>query len=309
MELGLNIFPIFAVILFGVLGKRFGLFPEKFVFAANRLVFYVAIPCLIFLAMIKSPASLEGMAWAVVSACLALVVTWLAALWAGSMLFGRGKRSQVRASFIHCATHGNVAIMGLALAYFGLGDAGLFSATIIAAAVIPVQNVLAVVALAMFGRSEGLARGARRAAVGIVTNPIILATLAGYFALATGIAVPEIIKSFLKMLADMAIPLALVIIGANLSFAREAWEKVPLAAGFAVKLAVLPGLGVLMGWAAGLPATALGATAMILGAPSALISPIMAREMGGDPQYASRMVTVTTLACAFTSYLWLRLLA
>lgn len=309
MGLALKILPIFVLILFGALGKRLGLFPERFTAAANRFVFYIAIPVLIFLNMMKSPASFRSSAWAAAVAVLALVVVWLGVLAAASALFKEEGEPGTKNSFIHCATHGNIAMMGLALAYFGLGQPGLFAATVLAAAVIPVQNVLAVVSLSMSGRRGSMREGVRSTALGIVTNPIILATVAAYLAISVGVELPRFLSSALGLLADTAIPLALLIIGANLTLDRASWDPRKMGAGLLFKLVILPGLGVLGGLAAGLSGVNLAALAMVLGAPTALISPIMAAQMRGDAGYAARMVTATTLACAVTSTVWLLILA
>jgi predicted permease len=67
-----TIIPIFMIIALGAFAQRQGFFPQAFLGPANRLVFYLAIPAMIFRAISRSSLG-DEMSVAVLSVTLASV--------------------------------------------------------------------------------------------------------------------------------------------------------------------------------------------------------------------------------------------
>lgn len=303
MAATLKILPVFLVILAGIGGKRLGLLPDTFQGPANRLVYYVAIPCLLFLKVEKAPfREILRPGW-IAAACGAILTLWaVSVLLSGRLRLAR----ESRGSFVQCSIHSNLGYIGLAAAYYGLGERGFQAASVFAPFFMLANNGLSVVAMGRFGSAGAHSPGQLLRV--LLLHPVILASFTGLFWSWTGWPVPPVAEEAMGILAGMALPLALLLIGAGLHL--DSLGRVPTVAWTTVtKTLVLPALGaVLLTWA-GAGGVDRAAAVLLLSAPSATISLIMAREMGGDPELAAAAITVSTVVSAATLTLWLGLLA
>lgn len=302
-----SIVPIFLVIALGVVGATRGFFPPGFTEPANRLAYYLAVPALIFRSVARAPLHEAFQPLPAVVAVACLVLNLLLSLWISRWLYPAGAESAPRrASFLQATIHGNQAYLAFAVIFYALGQAGMNTAVLVGAVIIIGQNLLSVVCFTRWGRGGRGPGGSPLKA--ILHNPIIISSLAGLLVSASGIKLPEIADRTLAILAGMGLPLALLIIGANLSQGRlgGSWRELSLSS--LSKLLLLPGLG----WAlltltgvGGLPTTV---TVIMLAAPLATISPIMAEQLGGDPVLTSQATTLTHALSAASFSFWLLLL-
>ncbi len=303
MSIVATIVPIFLVVILGWGVQRLGFIPFSFLGPANRLVYYVAIPAMIF----QSTSKAELREFDV--RMVALTVAAAAACYAGAWLFCRlqGIENSRAGSFIQSAGHGNLGYIGLAVAFYYLGDIGLIHASVVAGFVMILQNFLSVVALQAFSpQHQGLRRVFWTKVVG---NPTILAVMAGMSVSFTNLPVPLIIERTLKIISGMALPTALLIIGASLSLDRiRARVRLVFWAG-TFKLMLLPGMGLLFYHFSGIGSDAFLPGLILLASPTATTSYVMAREMGGDHDLAVATISASTLASAATFILWLKIAA
>ena len=122
-----TIIPIFAIIFLGVFARHKGFITESFLEPANRLVYYLAIPAMIFRAIAGSSLSSQ-LNPRVVAATLCCIPVLFVLAWVLNFLLGNtGGRS---GTFIQCTFHGNLGYIGLAVSYYYLGEAGLAKASI-----------------------------------------------------------------------------------------------------------------------------------------------------------------------------------
>ncbi|MEW6486797.1 MAG: AEC family transporter [Thermodesulfobacteriota bacterium] len=300
MEPLLRVLPVFAVILLGLAGKRLGLLPDSFQDPANRLAYYLAVPALIFLTVAAAPFREVFRPDWIGAALAATILCWLAAL-ALSRALGLAPGS--RATFAQASIHSNLGYIGLAIAYYGLGDRGLQVAGVFAAFFMLLNNALSVVALSRYGRS---APGPAALAGRVVFQPVILASLAGLAWSWFRLPLPGLAAETLRILGSMGLPLALLLIGAGLSL-DTLRHPLPVGAAVLLKNLALPALGALFLTLAGARGLERAAAVVLLGSPSATLTLVMAREMGGDAGLGAAAVTASTLASAATLTLCLAL--
>jgi len=297
-----TIVPVFLVILLGYFLHAKELLPSPIVGPLNRLVFYLAIPAMIFreisrvsFAAYFSPTVLAG--------TLAPVV----------MVFfiGLGVRRLLRipssfsGTFLQSAQHGNLGYIGLAVAYYFLGTEGLTAASILAGFLILLQNFLSVLGLQMFYQGPERKHKIWFFIKEIVGNPVVLSALAGIIFSVLKIPVPTIADRGLKIISDMALPLALLIIGGSLSFGLIS-SNLRLAIGAGIlKLLFLPALGLLLYGLLGVPVGQFLPGLILLASPTATVTYVMASEMQGSTGLASAAVTMNTLASCLTFVFWL----
>ena len=108
--------PVFAVMVLGWLLKRVGFLTEEFTKVADRLVFRVALPCMLFLDIAEmDPRQLLDGKFVIYG----LVVTLLSILgiWGLTKAFMKNK-TQVGA-FVQGAYRSSAAVLGVILAFFG----------------------------------------------------------------------------------------------------------------------------------------------------------------------------------------------
>ena len=317
--------PILILILLGYLLRTSGFFDEKFAKAANKLVFRVALPVLLFY-NIYTVESMEvfDLAAIVYAALGVLVLFALGMLIAVLCIPDRRQRGVV----VQCTYRSNFAIIGLPLGAALGGAMGSALTAIISAVTIPIFNVLAVFALTVFiGEEDGA--GKRRVDIGsllkkIATNPLIIGVLAGVAALIIRSFIPlgedgtlvfslsrdvPMLYQGIKWLANMATPLALISLGGQFSFRAtgQLWKQIVIGTG--MRIAVAPLLGILGAWLltrAGVmhaDSAQYAAYIALFGSPVAASSAIMASEMGNDEQLAAQYVVWTSVGSALTIFL------
>ncbi len=172
MAIVTTIIPIFAIIGLGWVARSRGFLPETFVAPANRLVYYWAIPAMIFRSI--SGGSFEtDFNPAVLFATLTSVVFLFFMAWTAGVLAGF---------------------------------------------VMILQNFLAVVILGIYANRTISGNNMKSVVSGIFSNPVILSAMAGIAVSWGGIGIPGVLDKSLNILSGMALPLALLLIGASLSF-------------------------------------------------------------------------------------------
>jgi malate permease and related proteins len=292
-----TIAPIFLIILFGYIIRGRGLLPDRFIEEANRFIFLFSLPLLIFTGIVRSnikDVSLTHITLVVLPTCAVLCM----ALMLGIM--GRLKSGRL-GTFVQAAFHGNVTFIGLAVLFYMVGEEGLNKGAILIGCLILVNNTLAVGVVAWNSQNR---EDVAKALVSIITNPVVIATFLGILVLYFGIPLPGVLLKSMRMLGTIALPLALVIIGASMSLGavKKSFHLAALVT--ILKLMVLPLLPFLYGKFYALPLRDLLPGIILLATPTAITAYVLAKEMGGDPDLASSAITLSTLMSPLAFVFW-----
>ena len=180
------------------------------------------------------------------------------------------------------------------------GEQGLGVVSILSAFAIPLFNVLSVVALEIF--SHGTVNK-NRIVKGIVTNPLIIASLLGVVFLLAGIPIPTPVEEALADMSAIATPLGLVSLGGFFKFADTKRYLKQLIIVVAGRLVVCPAIFLPVFVSMGFRGVDLMALATMMGAPIAVSSFIMAQQQGADADLAGQAVVYTALFSIFTMFL------
>jgi predicted permease len=304
MHIVSTIIPIFVIITLGWIARWKGFIQAEFLGPANRLVYYMAIPAMIFRSISRSSltARFHIQVIAVTLGCIFVV---FAIAWSVAMA-ARIKKGRL-GSFTQCSFHGNLGYIGLAVAYYYLGNEGLVRAGILAGFIMILQNFLAVVILQVHAdHAEGRWNKAEMA-LRILGNPVILSAIGGILFSLSGAEMPVLIGRSLDILSGLALPMALLIIGASLSFQLVRSRIIPVLFSGLMKLVLLPGLAFLSYRAFGLANPDYLPGIILLASPTATITYVMAKEMHGDSEFAVAAISASTLLSAVTFSLWLHI--
>lgn len=263
---------------------------------AERLVYYVLFPTLLFQAVLRNPLQ--------VHTALPLVGCGLALCAAGiglsmSLRALPGVDGRLHASGAQTAFRFN-SYVALAVAERLAGVQGLAWMAVLISVSVPVCNVAAVWPLA---RSSGQGVGRE-----LVRNPLIVSTVAGLAANLAGVVLPEVVTITLTRMGSAGLPLGLMAVGAGLHMGalREAPR---LAAGFlTIRHAVLPLVSMVLVQAWNLPPTQQLIVVAFAAMPTASSAYVLAARLGGNGSYVAGLVTVSTLvampAVPVTLALW-----
>ena len=297
-----TIVPIFLIILLGWLARVYGFIRTDFVAPANRLVFYLAIPAMIFRSISKTSLNGHFDGWVVALSLLSIGLVFCIA-WTWGYI-AHVPKSQ-RGSFIQNSFHGNMGYIGLAVSFYYLGSEGFVRASILAGFLMILQNILSVIALQVNAENNSSSPNRWTAVLKILGNPIILSALAGILVSVSAVPVPLVIGRCLDILSDLALPLALLIIGTSLSFNMVRSRLMAVFSTGMLKLLLLPGIGYTLYRLCGLlPESSLSGV-ILLASPTATVTYVMAKEMGGDSEFAVAAISVNTLLSALTFTIWL----
>ena len=283
MSDALLLLPDFMLIVCGYLICRHTPLDRPVWDGAERLVYYLLFPCLLFQAIVRNPIRPAEML-SLGSVGLAIVATGIVLAYA----LGRapGVDPMTHASGAQTAFRFN-SYVALALAERLAGAPGVAWQALLMSVCVPLCNVAAVWPLARQGGHGYLKELAR--------NPLILATLSGLACNLGGVQLPELAATTLSRIGAAALPLGLMAVGAGLRFGalREApW----LAAGLmAIRHLVLPVVGIALVIWLQLPPAQQAVIVAFAAMPTAASAYVLAARMGGNGAYVAGLVTVSTL--------------
>lgn len=294
--LALILLPDFALILLGAGLRRILHLGDHFWNGLEKLVYYVLFPALLFGGLVKTRID-----W---SAAAPMIGVAAGAMGTGMALGLAARLLPISplsfASQYQCAFRFN-SYIGLAVAGTLYGVPGIAAMGIVIGLMVPPANIAAVWMLARHGEG-GVWRELAR-------NPLILATLAGVAANLAGLTLPAMLLHFLTRLAEAAIVLGLLSVGAGLRIVSAGGAATHAAAAYllAVKLVAMPAMALLLVRQFGLSGI-YGDIALVFAAlPTASSAYILAQRMGGDGARVAWLISVGTLIGMLSLPAWLAL--
>ncbi|WP_320826508.1 AEC family transporter [Reinekea sp.] len=290
--------PIAILVLLGTLFKRLGWIDEPFNQSASKLVFNVALPSLLFVNIIKAESG-AVIDWTVIAFGAAFT---LAAFFVLSLLSHWVTRiPDERGVFVQGAFRGNMGIVGLAFCLSAFGVEGATLASVYLAVLSLIYNILAVLTLNRWAPPSGNANIVLSSLKSLAKNPLIIAILLASLLRLSGIGVPGFIIASGQYLAQLTLPLALLSIGASLSWSGflSAGKVTAYASG--LKLILIPYSAAWLAHALGFRGMELGVMYLMMATPTAAASYMMVRAMGGNASLAASIIAVTTVASLVTT--------
>lgn len=267
--------PVFLLALVGFIWVRLG-FEYRIQFV-TRLAMTLAVPCLIFTALMQTridPAALGVISLAALVAYAAITVAMLAVVW--------GTGLEIR-TYLAPLIFGNTGNVGLPLTLFAFGETGLGFAVV----------VFAVMAIYSFTAGIWIVSGGGNVTKAL-KEPLLTATLLGALFLWQGWQTPVFVTNTLTLIGQMAIPLMLITLG--VAVARLSPGRLGPAALLSLLKALACGaIGVAVGLWFDLPPVAFAVLVIQVSTPVAVTSYLLAEKYGADADAVAGMVVVSTL--------------
>ncbi len=303
------VLPIVITVLIGYVLKRIGIMNDTFSKSANKLVFKLFLPSMLFLNVFKInnfSFSDVGYIFYVVAA---VVMIFILAI---PLVIAVTKKNERRGVLLQCCFRSNFALIGIPIAQSLFGDEGVVVATLLSAVAIPLFNILAVISLSIFS-SEKSCFSIKKVLLDIIKNPLIQSIFAGLLALIIKNVFGYIDFTFestpiykvLQYLSSVATPMSLLVLGAQFEFSAIKTLKKEIVFGTAFRVAVVPlmaiGTALLLGCFDGAHFAAFIA---VFATPVAVSSVPMSQEMGGDVSLAGQLVVWTTIFSSLSVFVY-----
>jgi len=293
--------PVFLLIALGWLLRARGFPGEAFWPAAERLVYYVLFPALLFLTTATSELAGFGLLPLTLALVGAILAVGALALMLGPWL---GVDHAGLTSVFQGAIRTNTYV-GLGAAGTLYGAAGLEVLGIVILIVVTTVNLLAVIALLHYRKQ---AAGGGEVLSSVARNPLILACLAGFVLNAAGADLSGVPHDTLAVLGQASLTLGLLCVGAGLELAHLGRQRAAALATCALKLVIMPAATALACRLLGIEGLSAAVAVLFTAGPISASSYVLARQLGGDARLMAGLITLTTIAAALTMPLTLALL-
>lgn len=315
------VLPIIILIVLGYLLKKIGLLTKAFLDVGNKLTFRVLLPVMLFCNVYEIERLSEINFAFVLYGIVAILVIFFLAI---AVCCAFTKDNAKRGSLIQAVFRSNYAIIGIPLAASLFGDKGAAAAGVMSAFCVPLFNTLGVITLVIFnGNSEKQKVDVRKILLGIVSNPLIIGTVAGLAVLGIRelfvmwdisfrLSDVTVVYKSLENVKSICTPFALIVLGGRFEFSAvsKLWKEIVF--GTVVRNVAVPVLGLsaafLLRDFLGLSGEHFATYIGVFATPVAVASAIMAKEMGADDELAGQMVVWTSLVSTVTIFIYVTIL-
>ena len=291
------VLPLFLMLVVGYIIKLSKLMNETTVKQVNKSIFRIFLPLLVFKNIYNTDISQSFNSRLLLYTVIGVLLQFLIALCVVILV---EKENSRRGVMLQGMFRSNFVLFGIpiATALFGSTAAGV--ASVLIAVIVPMYNVLAVLALEMF---NGNRPNLFKVFAGIITNPLILASAAAFAMHFLHFALPNVLYTTLNDLAAIATPLAFVVLGASFSFGDISRYAKQLSVTLFTKLLFFPALLLTLSILFGFRNADLAVLLTVFASPIAVSSFTMAQEMGGDEKLAGQLVVFSSVFSIATIFL------
>jgi predicted permease len=297
------------IIILGILLKHYKIINDNFVAISSKVIFTITLPTLIFINIASLKTDNISSSLAMVLILYGVVTTVYILTWfISSFYISKGKD---KAAFMQGIYRSNFATFGLAAAASLYGEEGLAEAALLLAFVVPLYNILGIIALTVpIAKEKQLSSAVIYRE--IFANPLAIGAIAAIPFAVFEITIPILVSNTAGYLADLTIPLALLGIGGVMQFRQRDYSIAEAISGSIVKVIVMPLVGMivvaLLQPYLQLEKQTIGILFIVFACPTTSASFVMAQAMGANGYLASGIVVISTALSALTMSLGFYLL-
>jgi malate permease and related proteins len=292
------VFPLFIRLAIGFVLKHTHIMSDQTFREMNNVTFRLFLPVLIFSNIYQADLSKAVSVRLIVFSVCSLLVMFILSMVLIPRFEPLNKR---RGVLVQAICRSNFVIFGLPVAtsLYGTESAGI--ASILVGIVVPVINTLSVIALEYY---HGEKPDIKKIIKSILLNPIIWGAFLGMLMVVTGLRLPHSLNSRVTELAQIATPLALIVLGGSVTFVTMGTHGKQLVSGVVIRLIGVPLIGLTVAILLGFRNIELVILMAMFASPAAISSYTMAQQMDGDADLAGQLVIFTTLFSIVTIFLW-----
>ncbi len=292
-----SLLPVVLLIALGAGLLRAGFYTDFFRRSLDRLTYWIALPALIVSKLAQPDFEFDAVGDLLIVIVAAMSGATLVAAVAAWLMRLPPAESGV---FVQAGFRGNLAFVGLPVIIFAAGSMGqdvdlaTSTALLALAPLVVVYNVGSVIALLV--PHHGVSpRAVLKLLRPLVTNPLLIACVAGLLMAWAGIGLPTFVFRPLDMLGATAPPLALISLGGALVSFPVGKHLGAAVGSTMVKLVVTPLLTIVLWKWLGLSELHALVAMVYAACPTAVASFVLAGQLKGEQALAATCVVVSTM--------------
>lgn len=301
--LSLNVvLPLFITMSLGYFLKSLNMFDNNTLDTMNNITFKSFLPMLLFYNIYKT--DLQGVfnLKLMIFSATCVIALYLILYLIVPLI---EKDNKKRGALLQGLFRSNFVIFGIPITESLFGSEKVGVAALLIAVIVPLFNILSVIALETF---RGGKPDFRKISIGIIKNPLIIASCLGILTLLLKIKIPTAIEKTISDVSKIATPLSLILLVASFKFdnIKKYLKQTTIAVVGKTILTpciILP-ICIMFGYR-GVELTTL---MIIFAAPTAISSFTMAQQMDSDSELAGQIVVFTSAFCVVTVFMWIFIL-
>lgn len=296
--LSLNVvLPLFITMSLGYFLKYLNMFDNNTLDTMNNITFKSFLPMLLFYNIYKT--DLQGVfnLKLMIFSATCVIALYLILYLIVPLI---EKDNKKRGALLQGLFRSNFVIFGIPITESLFGSEKVGVAALLIAVIVPLFNILSVIALETF---RGGKPDFRKISIGIIKNPLIIASCLGILTLLLKIKIPTAIEKTISDVSKIATPLSLILLGASFKFdnIKKYLKQTTIAVVGKTILTpciILP-ICIMFGYR-GVELTTL---MIIFAAPTAISSFTMAQQMDSDSDLAGQIVVFTSAFYVVTVFM------
>ena len=292
--LSLNVvLPLFITMSLGYFLKSLNMFDNNTLDTMNNITFKSFLPMLLFYNIYKT--DLQGVfnLKLMIFSATCVIALYLILYLIVPLI---EKDNKKRGALLQGLFRSNFVIFGIPITESLFGSEKVGVAALLIAVIVPLFNILSVIALETF---RGGKPDFRKISIGIIKNPLIIASCLGILTLLLKIKIPTAIEKTISDVSKIATPLSLILLGASFKF--DNIKKY-------LKQTTIAVVGKTILTPFGYRGVELSTLMIIFAAPTAISSFTMAQQMDSDSDLAGQIVVFTSAFCVVTVFMWIFIL-
>lgn len=295
--LSLNVvLPLFITMSLGYFLKYLNMFDNNTLDTMNNITFKSFLPMLLFYNIYKT--DLQGVfnLKLMIFSATCVIALYLILYLIVPLI---EKDNKKRGALLQGLFRSNFVIFGIPITESLFGSEKVGVAALLIAVIVPLFNILSVIALETF---RGGKPDFRKISIGIIKNPLIIASCLGILTLLLKIKIPTAIEKTISDVSKIATPLSLILLGASFKFDNIKKYLKQTTIAVVGKTILTPCIILPICIMFGYRGVELSTLMIIFAAPTAISSFTMAQQMDSDSDLAGQIVVFTS------AFVWLRYL-
>jgi malonate transporter len=287
-----NLFPVFVLLFFGHLLKRFGFTHAVFLKTADKLIYFIFFPAMLFWKIGATASERIGDPGLYKAAVCAVASIYILS----SLYIKIFKVPAYQAGSFSQSCYRFNTYIGMAVVINALGEDGIRYFGILIGLIIPIINIFAVTTLSWYAEKKvSLLQRVLLTVKALVSNPLIIACFAGMLYSKMVGAFPVFIDSTFRLASSITLPLALLSIGGALTTASiKSYFKLSLVACL-FKLVILPAAGYYFLSVFDVTGIAFKVGMIYFTLPTSTALYILSSQLSSDTQLASSAIALSTM--------------
>lgn len=291
-----TILPVFLILFLGYFLRSKNIIDDPFIATSSTLVYKVALPVFLFLKLSITDFTSTFYPAEIIFILSGILFSFLA-IWFIAKFFIISKSDL--GVFVQGSFRSNFAIVGLAIIYNVFGESGLAKGSVVLAFIVGALNILSLIVLEATLRPNSKT-SIFKIMLNLLKVPMIIAVVISLPFSFLEIRLPDTLITTGNYLAALTLPLALIGIGGSLNFTQLKKASTLAFSAAAIKIFFIPLVITYLAWIFGFTGESLGVIFVFFACPTAIVSFIMAKALGGNEKLAANIIVISTLGAVFT---------